>query len=189
MRRSLALELLLLLQCVRGDRALELLDSLAEGDRSLKCSACEFVASTLQHGIDSKIAKGFKGWTAEVRRDKVYSSMKKACKRFDGMQVALMGEPGQRKIGNFNDFISKGGTLSNVNMTPESRKSVKKLCKEVARSHSEAMVETMAQSKRRVIDFNVRHELCERLLAACQPDDGDGMGDDDEDDDEDKDEP
>ena len=70
-------------------------------------------------------SQGWSGWTTEQRVAKLRGAIsKKACSAIGNKQIAMMGEEGERKFGDFNELMQKGGVMSNLNMGPEQAKKV-----------------------------------------------------------------
>jgi hypothetical protein len=187
----------------------------ALNERSLQCSACEIVASQLFEALDSKIATNFKEWPPDSRTKKLNAAWGKACRKVGKMQVAQLGEAGSRKFGDFNELMQQGGTLSNLNMGPEQAKTLQSLCEAFVEDKGVALGDRMAEftglndggktgmstaekkkkkkkrrRARRVLDFRMRDEVCEKILNACAkveaPPRGSFDDDDDDDDDDDR---
>jgi hypothetical protein len=73
-----------------------------------------------------------------------------------------MGEEGQRKFGDFNDLMQKGGTMSNLNMGPEQNEKVRTLCELTVKTEMPALVERIEKAvkkKRRLIDMKMKEEV------------------------------
>ena len=187
--RTAFLAILLASPANAGDDAPVYLKSM--GEESLRCSACEIVASMIEEKvITSKLIKGWSAWTTEQRVNKLRTTItKKACPPIGDKQIALMGEEGERTFGDFNEMMQKGGTMSNLNMGPEQSKKVFVLCEAVAKSEVSLLVArletltTQKKGKKRLADIKMVDEVCKELLGTCKKDD-----DDDDDDDDDRDE-
>eukprot|EP00316_Scyphosphaera_apsteinii_P022295 CAMPEP_0119315302 /NCGR_PEP_ID=MMETSP1333-20130426/35227_1 /TAXON_ID=418940 /ORGANISM="Scyphosphaera apsteinii, Strain RCC1455" /LENGTH=163 /DNA_ID=CAMNT_0007320613 /DNA_START=174 /DNA_END=665 /DNA_ORIENTATION=+ len=159
----------------------------------MQCSACDLVGSKLSDSLDSKIATSFKKWSPKIRLTKIRAAMKKACTKTEAMQIAVSGSTGQRQFGDFNEMMKRGGTMTGLSMTPEHSKALKSLCEAVVDDHADQLVSLMSASVKagkRLLDFKLRDELCENMLAAChKPEKAPrGFYDDDEDDPNDEDE-
>ena len=157
--------------------------------------ACTLVASKLEDAIESKFIKGWASWTSEERVKKLRSAFKKqACPHIGKLQVAMMGEEGKRKYGDFNALMKKGGTMTNLNMGPEQAQAVQGLCDVVVKGETARLVARMEAAlqtktkgkKRRLADFKMREEVCRGLLGTCEEEEEEaaGGGDDDDDDDD-----
>ena len=167
---------------------------IALGEESLRCSACELVASKMDDAIDSKLLKSWGGIGREERVLKLRRAFaKRACAPIADMQIALLGEPGGRRFDDFNVLMKKGGGMSNLSMGPEQREMVQKLCNLFVKVETAALVEliedALASSKkgkrRRLADLRMRDLVCQGMLRTClKNDDVDGDGDHDDDDDE-----
>lgn len=102
----------------------------------------------------------------------------------------MMGEEGERKFGDFNELMQKGGVMSNLNMGPEQAKKVFMLCEAVVKSETSLLVArletitTAKKGKKRLADIRMRDEICQQLLDTCKKDDDDEDDEDNDDDDD-----
>ena len=55
-------------------------------------------------------------------------AFKKVCARIDQIKLATLGKEGSRTYEDFNELMSKGGTLNNVKVSNELQQSVGKVC-------------------------------------------------------------
>ena len=62
--------------------------------------------------------------------------------------MAMVGEQGEREFGSFQKLMSQGGTLSNLNMLPESAKALHRICIDFLKAHLEELVARMSKVKR-----------------------------------------
>ena len=161
------------------------------GEESLRCSACTLVASQFDDAMDSKLLKAWAGWTTEQRITKLRGTFRKrACPAIGEMQIAQLGDKGDRKFADFNELMKKGGTMSNLNMGEEQKKAVRTLCDLVAKGEMSALVARMesalqskkGRKKRRLADLRMQEVVCEGLLGTCIKDEEEEEDDDDEED-------
>ena len=163
------------------------------GEDSLRCSACELVASKMDDAIDSKLLKSWSSFTSEDRASKLRRAFqKRACAPIADLQIAQLGEEGNRRFDDFNVLMKKGGAMSNLSMGPEQRQLVQKLCTLFAKSEMVGLVERIESAlatksrgkRRRLADLRMKEFVCQDMLRTCLKDDEDDGSDDDDDDDD-----
>ena len=171
--------------------ALQMLDK----EPSLVCSACELAAVQLELAMDGKLARSFKGWSTAQRVKGFKRRQKHHCASLGQKQIARVGEEGKRKYGDFQEMMSASGSLSNLSLEPETGQKLEAFCQAVNAQAIIDRVEAQMAIKRRrkkpwrLLDFRMRDELCETMLAVCAKPKSEprGMYDDDDDDDDDDD--
>ena len=166
------------------------------GEESMRCSACNLVADKVESSISSDFVREWYDLTRPQRVARLRAQlMSKNCPKIDKMQIAMEGFEPNRKLGDFNELIKKGGTLQNLQTGPEQKEKVGRLCMLVAGHEVDALVSRMeaatakkkgTRKRRRLVDLKMSEELCsaEGLLRACPVPERE---DDDDDDDEDED--
>ena len=177
--------------------AADALDTLASlGVEPTRCSACEMVAAKFEDAIAApKIISGWKDWTTEQRVSKLKVALTRACKKIDDLQVCKYGNP--PKFADFQELMSKGGTLSDLAMGPEQKTAVQSLCTQLSTKNEVARIvgrievaleppskgnKKANKARRRLVDLSMRVEMCQGLLSTCEEDGDEDEADEDEDD-------
>eukprot|EP00401_Gymnodinium_catenatum_P056591 CAMPEP_0117555944 /NCGR_PEP_ID=MMETSP0784-20121206/51541_1 /TAXON_ID=39447 /ORGANISM="" /LENGTH=198 /DNA_ID=CAMNT_0005353177 /DNA_START=15 /DNA_END=611 /DNA_ORIENTATION=+ len=133
--------------------------------KDLVCSACSFSMRSARSLLASKVKKSMK---KSGKRRAAELALKAACEasRFP-TQVAMMGEPGSRTYEDFQELMSKGGTLVNIQMTPENLENVQGVCKAIMDDLGPQIVDMCEQFKERVGGLNWERWACVRNLRLC----------------------
>ena len=167
------------------------------GAEPTRCSACDMVATKFDEVLAKpNLIRGWREWTTEQRVSKLKAALGKVCPKFDAVQVCKHGWP--PKYADFQDLMSKGGSMSGLSMGPEQKREVQALCEqlstkdEVARIVGRIEVALEPPSKgsrkahkarRRLIDLSMRVEMCQGLHGTCvEQDHEDDEADEDDDD-------
>merc|ERR1712039_1135960 len=132
----------------------------------LACSACALSTHSLRLVRGSKVKPKMK------RKDKravAKQVLEDACveDRFP-RQLAIHGEHGEKQYADFMELQRQGGTLHNINMTPDNIKNVMKVCKTIFADESSRILDKIAKSKERLGGFNWERLLCVKTLKLCE---------------------
>mmetsp|Transcript_96055 Transcript_96055/g.222685 ORF Transcript_96055/g.222685 Transcript_96055/m.222685 type:complete len:241 (-) Transcript_96055:78-800(-) len=149
----------------QGGKPKSLAEEVTEMGADLACSACSHATQSLRFMMGSKIKKSMKD---KAKRSAASAAMGEACdvSRFPG-QLAIFGDEGKREYKDFQELIRKGGSISNLNMSPENNAAIANLCKAVVNHMGGAIVEKAATHKDRVGGFNWERWVCVDRLALC----------------------
>ena len=158
------------------------------GEQSVRCSACELVTATMDEAIDgSSLVSGWAEWTSAERAKKLRPILvRRGCRKFDTMQVALTGFEGSRRFVDFDQATQDGSTLTNLQMGVAQADAVHTLCRILAKEDVAALVSQMEawlekKRGRRLIDIKMREQVCVELLGECEEKKAEGDDDDDDD--------
>mmetsp|Transcript_24152 Transcript_24152/g.60321 ORF Transcript_24152/g.60321 Transcript_24152/m.60321 type:complete len:191 (+) Transcript_24152:41-613(+) len=134
--------------------------------KDLACSACAHSTHSLRMLLGSKVKKSMK---RKEKRKVAKGVLTAACAedRFPS-QLSISGEEGKRQYADFQEMISKGGSLTNLNMKPENRKDVSEVCAAIASDLGAEIVEKAATYKDRLGGFNWERWLCVKQLQVCE---------------------
>mmetsp|Transcript_9333 Transcript_9333/g.20839 ORF Transcript_9333/g.20839 Transcript_9333/m.20839 type:complete len:135 (+) Transcript_9333:2-406(+) len=103
------------------------------------------------------------------KRKAVDAALSEACEasRFP-KQIAEVGDDGQRRFEDFQNVMQRGGSVSNLNMSPENLKKIQRVCRALFQRLGDDVREKAASYKERLGGFNWDRWICVKNLRFCQ---------------------
>mmetsp|Transcript_62970 Transcript_62970/g.150010 ORF Transcript_62970/g.150010 Transcript_62970/m.150010 type:complete len:209 (+) Transcript_62970:75-701(+) len=135
--------------------------------QSLTCSACSHSAESLRFLLGAK-AKN-KRMAKKSKQKAVEAALTEACEvaKFP-MQIAEVGDEGERRYEDFKEITRRGGSITNLNMGPENRGKIVKVCKAAMEELGDEIKKKALSYKERLGGFNWEHWMCVKSLDLCK---------------------
>mmetsp|Transcript_28608 Transcript_28608/g.52035 ORF Transcript_28608/g.52035 Transcript_28608/m.52035 type:complete len:199 (+) Transcript_28608:78-674(+) len=133
----------------------------------LVCSSCAFSAESLRYLLGAKARK--KRMSKASKRKAVDAAIAEACEasRFP-KQIAELGDEGDRRFEDFQSVMKKGGSVSNLNMSPENLDKIQRVCRKVFELVADDVREKALAYKERLGGYNWERWLCVKSLHLCE---------------------
>eukprot|EP00928_Gymnodinium_smaydae_P083547 TRINITY_DN66793_c0_g1_i1.p1 TRINITY_DN66793_c0_g1~~TRINITY_DN66793_c0_g1_i1.p1 ORF type:complete len:233 (-),score=40.24 TRINITY_DN66793_c0_g1_i1:89-739(-) len=136
--------------------------------RPLLCSACSWSAWSLRAELADKV-KRKAAKSSKARRKAAEIALKEPClEKHLPSQIAEMGKEDERRFEDFQKMLTKGGSLTNLNMKPEHAETIVEVCSTIVEGLRPAIIEKVASYKDRVGGFNWERWVCVKHLGVCK---------------------